>query len=145
MQVVASGSNSTLSYSTVENRPLESLVLNTIPFMTAEDIQTYTVYYLDDNPIRGYHISLIDSLSGNFANDVRPFVIVINGKRFSLAEYWPSFMSIVPKSIHMYKAFGTTYHLHPGDDIGNMKLKDPIIIKTLKNLGIEIKYVNIGK
>jgi len=44
----------------------------------------------------------------------------------------------------MYKAFGQQYHLHPGDDDGNSKLKDPIIIHTLKNLGIEIIYRNIG-
>jgi len=133
-----------ISYSSAESQPLQSLALEKTPFITANDIKTYTVNYLDNNPINSYHISLKDSLRGNFSNNVRPFVLFINGRRFSLAEYWPAFMSIIPKSVHMYKAFGLEYHLHPGDDIGNAKLKDPIIINTLKNLGVEIKYVNIG-
>ncbi len=137
--------DSTISYSAVENIPLELLVLQKIPFMTAEDIHKYTVNFLDNNPIQSYHISLKDSSNGNFSNAVRPFVLVINGRRFSLAEYWPSFMSIIPKSITMYKAFGNFYHLHPGDDVGNTKLKDPIIVTTLKMLDIEIEYVNIGE
>jgi hypothetical protein len=45
----------------------------------------------------------------------------------------------------MYKAFNSIFDLLPGDDIGNAKLKDPIIINTLQNLGVEIKYVNIGR
>lgn len=133
-----------LSFTEAEDINLRKLVLQKKPFITGEEIASFTVYYMSNNPIRSYQIQLADSLSGNFSEDVRPFVIVINGMRFCLAEYWPAFMSIIPKSIHMFRAFKNNFHIHPGDEHGNLKLKDPIIISTLKKLGVKIIYINIG-
>ena len=137
--------DTSISYFDADKIPLENLVLQEKPFFTATDIEKFIVLYLDDNPIRSYRIIIKDPVYIISSNDVRPFVLLLNGERYCFGEYWPSFMSIIPKSIHMYKAFGKEYHLHPGDDIGNSKLKDLIIVNTLENLGIEIEYVNIGE
>lgn len=137
-------SDSNISYSDAETQPLDKIELESIPFITAKDIKTYTINYIVNNPTMGYKITLKDSVTGDFADDVQPFVMVINGRKFALAEYWPGFMSIVPKSIFMYRSRPNEYHLHTIGEVGNEKLKDTIVINTLYNLGIEIIYRNIG-
>ncbi len=135
-------SDSSISFSDVENSSIESLNLQSNPFIEENNIRSFTVYYSDNSPIKYYSISIKDTLSINFSNEVRPFVLVINGQKYSLAEYWPSFMAIVPKTITMYKV-GNEFHLDPGDDSGNSKLQAPIIIEIFTKLGIEINYTNI--
>jgi len=137
-------SDSNISYSDAETQPLEKIELESIPFIAAKDIETYTIIYKVNNPTMSYNITLKDSVTDGFADNVRPFVIVVNGNKFALAEYWPSLMSIVPKSIFMYRRLLNEYHLHAGDDVGNEKMKETIIINTLYNLGIEIIYKEIG-
>ena len=135
--------DSNISYSDAETQPLDKLELESIPFITAKDIKTYTISYIVNNPTMGYKITLKDSLTDGFADDVRPFILVINGKKFALAEYWPGFMSYVPRSIFMYRSRPNEYQLHTNGEVGNEKLKDTIVINTLYNLGIEIIYRNI--
>jgi hypothetical protein len=137
-------SDSSLSYFDVDHIGLNYLILKNKPFFTANDIEKFIVLYLKDNPICSYGIILKDSVDILYSNKVRPFVLLLNGERYYMGEYWPSFMSIIPKSINMFKAFDREYHLQPGDEIGNAKLKDPIILNALKNLGVKIEYVNIG-
>jgi hypothetical protein len=137
--------DNTLSYSEAVNTSINKLKLKKNPFISANDIQTFTVIYIEDNPIISYRISLKDSIYDKLADDVSPFVLVINENRFSLAEYWPAFMSFIPQSILMYRAFGSEFDLLPGDEEGKAKLRDPTIINALENLGVEIKYKEIGK
>lgn len=136
--------DSTITYAMAEELPLKNLELQTNSFIEAMNIDTLEVLYLEGNPIQSYHILLKDSSDLHLANDVRPFVIVLNDDRFCIAEYWPAFMSIVPKSIFMYRMFDKFLALHPGDEKGNSTLKKSQIIKTLTELGVVIRYINIG-
>ena len=137
--------DSTLFYSDAEKKSLSKLVLQEGPFITAAEIQTFSVIYINGNPIRSYRILLKDSYCKKYADEIRPFVIIINGKRFCLADYWPALFSYLPNSILMtYWSNRNEFRLESFDEAGKEKLRDPIIIKTLKNLGVKIKYVDIG-
>jgi len=138
-------SDPSTSYFDAETIGIKKLILQDKAFITAYDIEKFIILYLDDNPIRSYRIIIKDSKNRLSSDEVKPFVLILNGERYYIGEYWPSFMNIIPKSILMYKAFGKEYHLHPGDDAGNTKLKNQIIINTLENLGVEIEYKNIGQ
>ncbi len=136
--------DSILSFSDIEKIPMGDLRLEEVPFLTNGDIDTFTVFYLDNNPKRSYVLILKDSSTTRYAGNVRPFVLVLNGARYCVGEYWPAFMSIMPRSIFMYRAFGNRYHLMPGDDAGNDKLKDARIVEALENAGVRVVYKNIG-
>jgi hypothetical protein len=134
----------TLKYSDILNISIYKLALQRNPFISDRDIKTYTVIYIDDNPKKSYQIVLKDSTTGVFAQNIRPFVFVLNGFRFCIGEYWPSFMSYFPRGVLLYKAYGKKFHLDPVGDYANTKFKDPRIIETLIIAGVQIEYKNIG-
>ena len=136
--------DSNLSYTDIENKPIDKLVLQKSPIITEKDLDTFTVLYSENNPVQSYRITYNRSIKENFGEQVLPFVLVLNGKRIYIGECWPSFMSIVPKSILLYRIRENESWLQPNDDRGNVKLKDQRIFDTLKNLDIAIKYENIG-
>ncbi|RJP69719.1 MAG: hypothetical protein C4539_07345 [Ignavibacteriales bacterium] len=136
--------DSNLSYSDIENLPIDKLVLKKNPVITDKDIESITVLYLENNPIQSYRFSYNHSVKANFGEQVRPFVLLLNGQRFYTGECWPNFISIVPGSILLYRIRENESWLQPIDDKGNAKLKDQRIFETLKNLGVVIKYENIG-
>jgi len=133
-----------LSFSEVEHFPIERLILQKIPFLSERDIKNYTIFYIDNNPKRSYQITIKDSTIENFSNSIRPYVFVHLGGRICLGEYWPAFMSYVPRGLLLYKAFGQLYCLDPVGDIINAKLQDPKIFETLENAGVHIEYKDIG-
>jgi hypothetical protein len=136
--------DSNLSFSDIETITIRDISLLEIPFLTHEDIETFTVMYLGNNPIRGYELVLKDTLGSAFAADVRPFVLVLRGARYCIGEYWPNFMDTFPGSILLYRTFPNRYHLVPVDYSGREKLRNPEIIETLEKVGVPIEYRNTG-
>jgi len=134
-----------VTYSEAAEQPLSKLKLHESAFISAGDIQTFTVVYMDDNPIRSYRIKLNDSFNKPLADEVRPFVIKINGNRFALAEYWPAMFSYLPKGILLeYHSFNNEFWLMSVTEAGGEKLRDPLIVETLQNLGVNVEYKEIG-
>lgn len=135
--------NPDLSYSDAKQTSIDLLVLQQDPFLQGEDISSFTINYIPDNPIRGYHIKLTESSFTGFSAKVRPFVLILNGQRYLLGEYWPAPMAIIPKSVIFYR-IGNMYEMMPGDDLGNNRLKAPEILSVLQELGVEIIYRDIS-
>ena len=137
--------DSSLSYFDIENTPISDLQLCETPFLTYRDIDTLTVFYLENNPVQSYALILKNPASAAFASDVKPFLLMLAGSRYSICEFWPAMMSIIPKSIVMFRFFDNRYDIHPGDSAGNQKLKNPQIFEILQNAGVHVIYENIGK
>ena len=131
-------SDSTISYSAIDNKPLDLIVLKKTPFLTAENIQTFTVLYGENNKISFYNFNLADTTYITTSDMVRPFILIVNGRKY-IAEWWPSLTAIVPKSILLYRTYRNEFEFfnhHP-------QLDNDYIINTLEKLNVEIKYKNI--
>ena len=133
-----------ISYAEAESLSISEIALESNPFLTDKIIKRFEVLYLEDNPYRTYHIILEESVEANLSNVIRPFIFMLNGDRFCLADYWPSLLSIWPQGLHMIRMSEKFLWLNPFDPTSNSKFDDQSIIESLENLGIEIKYINIG-
>ena len=132
-----------LGYDEISSLPLNDLPLASPAIATARDIEMYTIFYINDNPIRSHLIKFKPHIRNAFGDSIRPFVVVANGARMYSGEYWPAMTGIFPRG-NLLVRMGDRFDLIPAQEKGNAEINDPRIIGALLQAGVQIEYVNIG-
>jgi hypothetical protein len=131
-------SDSTITYDRAQEENISQLELQNEPFINAADLNLVTAFYDNNGKIPFYHFEIADSNSLALSDSIKPFVFIINDQKF-LAEYWPTFTANVPKSILFYRAFGNIFEFFNN----NPELSNQLIIKTFKELGVNVKSIDL--
>ena len=133
------------SYSDVEKLDLQKLKLQDNPQVRAENMDSVTIRYMEDNPYKSYYIIFKQPVNELLGDEIRPFVLVVNGVRYCLGEYWPRMMAYVPRNVQLISIRERKCWLIASDEIINSRLSDLMIFNFLEKAGVVIEYKNIGR
>ena len=129
--------DTTLTSDKVWNKPLESLQLESAPFITARNIK---FYHWASHSIEGtpQFDALLDRITTSWGTVFgRPFVVVAQGERIYLGTFWWAYSSLMPQCPYIETISSKPRRielppLHQGVD----PRFDPRIYHALKNSGI---------
>ena len=132
--------DTTLSAAAVWDKPLESLVLTSRPFLTAEDITSYTWStheFTVTAPIDSQLATLkwVHGSTGGI-----PFVVVAGDERVYLGAFWYAYSSLIPQVPYIdVLLFPHRIRSAPVGPAGEDKRSDPRIYRVLKSIGVLIE------
>lgn len=129
--------DTTLTSDKVGNKLLESLQLESTPFITARDIRFYhwATHSIEGTPQLD---ALFDRIATSWGTVFgRPFVVVAQGERIYLGTFWWAYSSLMPQCPHIETISPKPRRielppLHQGVD----PRSDPRIYRALQNSGI---------
>ncbi len=135
--------NADLHYTDIADKPIKSLTITKTPVVTEKDIEYYKIFNVTNKTPKTHAIKFNKDVESAFGNTDRFFVLVVNGERQYVGEYWSSFKNSVPSEILMYSysIAENEFHILTSED-GDKKINNEKILNALTNAGIEIKYQN---
>ena len=135
--------NADLQYTDIADIPINRLVINKTAVITEKDIEYYKIFNFNNYTPLFHAIKFNKDVKSVFGNADRLFVLVVNGERQYVGEYWSSFKNSVPSEILMYSysIAENEFHILTSED-GDKKINNEKILNALTNAGIEIKYQN---
>jgi hypothetical protein len=132
--------DTTLSASMVWDRPLESLVLTPKPFLTEEDITSYT-WNTHEFTLTAPVDSQLAALKWAHGHTGGiPFVVVAGGERVYLGAFWYAYSSLIPQVpyidvlLYPHRIWNT-----PNPAVSDDKRNDGRIYRVLKTAGVLIE------
>ena len=91
--------NADLQYTDIADIPINSLVINKTPVITEKDIEYYKIFNFNNYTPLFHAIKFNKDVKSAFGNADRLFVLVVNGERQYVGEYWSSFKNTLPPDI----------------------------------------------
>ncbi|MBK7259511.1 MAG: hypothetical protein IPI01_17245 [Ignavibacteriae bacterium] len=132
--------DTSISAAMVWDKPLDSLVLSSRPFLTGGDITSYrwstheyTVTATVDSQLAA--LKWVHGHTGGI-----PFVVVVDGERIYLGAFWYAYSSLMPQVPYIdVLLFPHRIRSAPVGSASEDKRSDPRIYQVLKSAGILIE------
>jgi len=134
-------SDSQIKFSEAVKVSINDLSLQKYPIMAEDDIESYRILCLHDNPWNSHSVKFNSDMRSKFGDEIVPFVIVADNERIYVGEYWPSFFSYLPTSILMVAFRDDEFHIFAHDENGLENINNKRIFDALGKAGVEYEYV----
>jgi hypothetical protein len=131
--------DSNLTYWDTMTQPINSFKLSN-PIATQNGISYYKIYYHPDGLALTHAIIFKKDMTKLFGNINRPFMIIANGDKIYIGDYWANFMNTNPPDIIMYPYKKNEFHLLSTEK-GAKELNDYRIMEGFNELRINIVYL----
>lgn len=135
--------DSDLEFIDVVRMPISSLYISDSPVATINDILSYEILNYSETLPLAHSIKFKSNMRIKFGGKNRPFLLIANGERVYVGEYWANFMSIIPPDIFIYPYSDSEFHILSSDD-GTEKINDKRILDALTKAGIDVDYIDLG-
>jgi hypothetical protein len=130
-----------LTYMDAIKQSIDSLQVSSPPIAAQDVIDNYQIFKYAEEQALVHAMIFKKDMKQVFGDINRPFIIIANGERIYIGEYWANFMNTYPPDIIMHPYKNNEFHLLSNKG-GTEKINDHRIINCLNELGIKITYRN---
>jgi len=120
-------------------QPIESIKISSSPIASQNTMDQYKIYKVGEIQSLMHAIVFNKNMKKIFGNQNRLFMIMADGEKIYIGEYWANFMNTVAPDIMMYPYKDNEFHILSNDEGAN-RINDNRIISCITESGIKLTY-----